>query len=1371
MRIGVTVEAENGFEDLMVDCDDSTTVEELERSLHVYLGRHVRLPGARRDPACRTVVNGARFGGVGRRRAQSRARWQLHVVSGPDCGLVWDLVQGEHVVGRSGGICWDDPAMSRRHVALRVGSVVEVTDLGSAHGTSVEGTRCARGAWVTWPIGGMLELGTSVAILRERPPADGVWEDADPGWRRLLRPPRLPTRRQAAVIEFPELPRPPEKRALPAVALGVPLVVGIGIALALRRPEYLMFAAASPLMVLANHVGGRFGGARRHARAAAAYSVELEEAERRVEVAVGAEQAQLRDDLPDAAATLLSALLPGRRLWERRPGDCDFLRLRVGSADQPSRIQVSGGEPTVRDARLVPQSVDLASASVVGVVGDRSVVDGVLRWMLAQLAAHHAPGDLSLAFLGLDSPENWTWLHWLPHLRSATGGGEVAVGTDRGAIGERVSDLRHLIQLRRERATPQPPALVVVVRGWADVARAVDLRHIVDEGPHVGVHVLCTASVDSELPDQTQIVLSAGSRQTAYGSLMGKGRRVDPLLLERVSPRWAERFARALAPFQDATDDGRSAVPERADLLQHQPRPSEISSAWAANPRHTSVMLGAAEQGPLTLDLRRDGPHALIAGMTGSGKTELLQTLILGLALGSHPQWLNFVLIDYKGDSAFQECGRLPHTVGKVTDLNPALVRRALTSLRAELDRRKALLADAGVVDVDAYYEVWCREPHRAPLPRLVLVIDEFAELARELPDFVDGLVSIAQLGRSLGVHLILATQRPSGVLSPAIRANTNVRIALRVADPADSADVLGVPDASLIPAGKPGRGYLRLGAHPATEFQAARVAGSQGPDEPVSRREPLISSLTWSAARETASPRVAGGSACDPAALVDAVRTAAEGVAKPRRPWLDPLPTQLLWSRRQRRSTTSPLQLPFGVTDLPAVQRQEIACFDLERDGHLYVIGASRSGRSQTLLVLAAAIAELTDPAAIHVYGLDGSGGDLKALTSMPHCGAVVARHETERVGRLLARLIEELDRRQASPAVGGGDPPRPRLVLMLDRWEGFASTFMDVGGHLDAVMRLLREGAGAGIHLVITGDRSLLTNTRMSAITEAKYVLRMSDKVDYALAGLNAKQVGELPPGRCFGPGMHETQVFLLDVESTSSPPEDGPRPFRLDPLPTPVEVAEALALLPSSESRPAAIVAVGGDELTAFAPDLDSSTCFAVIGPARSGRSSVLMGAVESATLTGAEVLLVSPRRDSLRQVEARPGVLAAGSTVADVQASLNRSSGRPIVLAIDDVDQLDPSTDDILLAVARGQVHGVFLMVAGTAEGIGYGLRGWRAELRKASQGLLLSPRGVADGELIGARLSRDLVGGPIRPGRGLLLDRDGLLTPVATLRSR
>ena len=257
-------------------------------------------------------------------------------------------------------------------------------------------------------------------------------------------------------------------------------------------------------------------------------------------------------------------------------------------------------------------------------------------------------------------------------------------------------------------------------------------------------------------------------------------------------------------------------------------------------------MIGACYDGPFGVDLRQDGPHALIAGTTGAGKSELLQTMIASLACANRPDEMTFVLVDYKGGSAFKDCVHLPHVTGLVTDLDAHLTQRALASLSAELTRRERCWPPPGPRTSRNTPNAGGRQPRRpGPLPRLVIVIDEFASLVRDLPDFVTGLVDIAQRGRSLGIHLILATQRPSGVVSADIRANTNLRIALRVTDAAESTDVIDAPDAAQISRATPGRGYVRLGHASLVPFQAGRIGG-HGRDATARRGSALAGRPGW---------------------------------------------------------------------------------------------------------------------------------------------------------------------------------------------------------------------------------------------------------------------------------------------------------------------------------------------------------------------------------------------------------------------------------------------------------------------------------------------------------------------------------------------
>jgi S-DNA-T family DNA segregation ATPase FtsK/SpoIIIE len=407
---------------------------------------------------------------------------------------------------------------------------------------------------------------------------------------------------------------------------------------------------------------------------------------------------------------------------------------------------------------------------------------------------------------------------------------------------------------------------VLVVDGVRALRTTPGLTQVLQDGPAVGVYAVCADEQERFLPEACTATAVLTPDDESYLDLRRSGHEpVLGVLADQVTQALAEQAARSLAPLRDRSAEEDDAVlPDSVRLLEvlglPDPEPDAVRAGWQLGGRTTRVVLGSGLDGPFSLDLRSDGPHGLIAGTTGAGKSELLQTMIASLALANRPESLNLVLVDYKGGSAFKDCVDLPHTVGMVTDLDAHLVERALTSLGAELKLREHWLAEAGVKDLEDYLELQRREPSRPPLPRLLLVIDEFASMARELPDFVAGLVSIAQRGRSLGIHLLLATQRPSGVVSPEIRANTNLRISLRVTDAADSTDVLEAPDAARIPKSAPGRGFARLGSRrawcrsrPAGSADAGRACG------PTVAPVPFVTPTGWKQLGYAAPVRPAG--------------------------------------------------------------------------------------------------------------------------------------------------------------------------------------------------------------------------------------------------------------------------------------------------------------------------------------------------------------------------------------------------------------------------------------------------------------------------------------------------------------------------------
>ncbi|HEY6481283.1 MAG TPA: FtsK/SpoIIIE domain-containing protein, partial [Streptosporangiaceae bacterium] len=686
------------------------------------------------------------------------------------------------------------------------------------------------------------------------PPDAALTRSADGFSLDFNRPPRLLPPGRAATFTLPVPPPAHERRPLPLMMTALPLAMGVAMALLLHQVYLLAMAGLSPVMLVGSALSERRQGRKATAARQQEYAAHKARIEDDAASAVAAELAVLRTRCPDPGEVLSIATSPRRRLWERRRTDPDYLLLRMGTGDLPSNVHLT--DPTADEhlrtftwpLAAAPVTIPLTERGVIGLAGQGDSARAAGRWLVAQAATLHSPNDLWIYVLTDGAGKAcWEWVRWLPHCRPAADGEPAGrdaascaarVGNDAESVAARIAELLAIIATRQQArrdsarlADGRRPGrdIMVVLDGSRKLRTLPGVIQLLREGPEAGVYPVCLDGDERLLPAECQAVAVLepdGLRVQQMLTQTVAGARAD-----QVGPGWCTRLARALAPVRDVSqgeDDG--GLPDAARLLDvlgledaAASMADAIAVGWRTGGRSTVAVVGESYDGPFAIDIRRDGPHGLIAGTTGSGKSELLQTIIASLAVANRPDELTFVLVDYKGGSAFADCARLPHTVGMVTDLGPHLVQRALASLSAELTRREHLLAGAAAKDIEDYQ----RTADGGPLPRLVLVIDEFASLVRDLPDFVTGLVSIAQRGRSLGIHLLLATQRPSGAVSADIRANANLRIALRVTDPAESSDVIDAPDAAGIAKSTPGRAYVRLGHGSLVPFQAARAISS----------------------------------------------------------------------------------------------------------------------------------------------------------------------------------------------------------------------------------------------------------------------------------------------------------------------------------------------------------------------------------------------------------------------------------------------------------------------------------------------------------------------------------------------------------------
>jgi DNA segregation ATPase FtsK/SpoIIIE, S-DNA-T family len=1338
----------------------------------------------------------------------------VRVVAGPGAGSVTRLGAGEFTLGADPA---GDPATAVAACTVALDATVQVRALPGAGADLDRQPLTAEPA--QWPPGAQLRIGPSLLEAHPERAPDAVIDPAPDGeWLNYNRPPRILAPERRTSFTVPAEPRPTESSPLPWVAAGLPAMFGVLMATLFHNPLYLLVAGMSPVVMLANGLTGRRQGRKSFRRRLAEHRAHLAAVEADIAAALAVEKTDRRQASPDAAELLITATDPRSRLWERRRTDPDHLLVRVGTADLCSRVRVEDrGELEHRRAgdRVapdVPVAFSVAAAGVVGVAGPGDWPRLVARWLVGQLAVLQSPRDLQVYLLtDSDGERCWDFASWLPHLRPALGQDAlVLAGVDAETLGRRVAELTELVGARRRSRLDArsgtlfaDPDILVVLDGARRLRALPGVVTLLQDGPAVGVYCLCVDSDERTLPEECAAVVLGGPGRDA---VLRRQRSPDVtgIRADDVDPGWYDRVGRALSPLRDVSEtQGDSALPAAARLLDvlalPDPDAASIVSRWALSGRSTTAVVGVSLDGPFGLDLVAHGPHGLVAGTTGAGKSEFLQTLVASLAVANRPDAMTFVLVDYKGGAAFKDCAHLPHTVGMVTDLDSHLVERALTSLGAELTYREHQLAAAGAKDLEDYLDYAARRGDLAPIPRLLIVIDEFASMARELPDFVSGLVNVAQRGRSLGIHLVLATQRPSGAVSPEIRANTNLRVALRVTGPGESSEVIDAPDAATISAATPGRAYARLGHSSLLPFQSGRVGGRRPAGTAGTRvREPVLRRLRWADVGRPAptAPAPAGDTdvATDLSVLVAAIRAAGErlGVPAQRRPWLPPLPQNHVVTPARPGGAVDIAPFEWALQDLPAEQRQAPARIDLASFGHLYVVGAPRSGRSQALRTVAASAASAASCADLHVYGLDCGNGALLPLAKLPHAGAIVQRTETERAVRLLSRLHEEVLRRQELLGQGGfadvteqrraaaGHERLPHLLLLLDRWEGFVGTLgeHDAGALTEKVHTLLREGASVGLHLVVAGDHSLLSG-RMAALCDDKILLRLTDRTDFSLAGLNYRKLPEtIPPGRGYraGGGV-ETQVALL-ADDPSGPAQvaaltalagrlgererDVPRaqrPFRVAVLPKNLLLDQAWAFLPAAGERPMwAMIGVGGDDLVAVGADLgrDRPT-FLVAGPSRSGRSTALCVLAESLLRNGTELVVAAPAPSPLRDLAGRPGVRAVvtgDAPTAEVLAPLLDPDGTDVVLVVDDGEVLrDAPAGDYLRAYVRGAAaNRRGLILGGNAAEVGGGFTGWQVDVKKNRRGALLCPQNLTDGDLVGVRVPRSSLSSHVTPGR-------------------
>ncbi len=1017
------------------------------------------------------------------------------------------------------------------------------------------------------------------------------------------RPPRLQPAPIGGEIQIPAPPKSPDEHArslllslLPFSSLlimgGFYLIIGANTG---RSPLYtiplLAMGIVSAVTSLLTYSYQKQLQRKRFFEARRDYHRQLDKREARLQAAHDVQLAINRRKYP--GADVIPSLIESRHdfLWSRRIADDDFGWVRLGVGDIPSNVIVQSPDPDL-EALDIQRAVDLSFKY--RLVRDTSVTLNLLQWgamgivgsradllpftyaVLAHLTTEYAPTDVSLYIFSSRAVYlDWSWARWLPHTSQFQKGGfPDYLAFDPEASRDLLNRLnrrleeRHAALENTEGELGDTSLIVVLVDETSSIRDELAYRSLLSSR-QAGIITLSMVNDAEDVPGECNgVVTVLGHAFRVH--LTGPEGIVIEGTADALSRAQAEMIARKLTNYRLPQLGASQRIPTRLDFLQMFGNAAsiealDIPTRWNRLPKDGRLPFpapigGDSYSSQLSLDLSENvhGPHGLVAGTTGAGKSELLQTIVCALAVEHHPYFLNFLLIDYKGGATFGFFEHLPHTTGLITNLDKAEALRALEAIKSEIRRRQQFLREQGAQDITDYHKrldgCAALPADWKPLPHLLIIIDEFAELKTDLPNFLHELVSTVRVGRSLGIHLILATQRPSGHITAEMAANLQFRICLRVQSPDASREVLLRPDAAYLPVDVIGRAYFQVGTD-TRQFQVA-YSGMKYKEREESdqdrlattinlRRFERVRSVTSADEGEIHTPDSGNDAPARKFAMVLTDRLS-DVYEATRLSELDPvllpsLPARFslddirqftdqdsAWSWDGTTWRDDPdwiawIEPPVGLIDDINSHTQPPLTVDFrDASGHLLIVGPPASGKSTFLRTLTLSLAQRCPPRQLEIYIVSMAGRNLDPLAALPHVGAVINAEESERLARLLHRLQDVRQQRRSQFALLHAeslehhnsrvpqDQRQPAIVILIDNFLQLRETYP---AEMETIVGLMQDGRAYGIHFVLTSPSPQVPVSILNLVSQ-KLVLPFSEKLDYQhLIGRSDRELASRP------------------------------------------------------------------------------------------------------------------------------------------------------------------------------------------------------------------------------------------------------------------
>lgn len=826
-----------------------------------------------------------------------------------------------------------------------------------------------------------------------------------------------------------------------------------------------------------------------------------------------------------------------RRLWNRMPTHSDFLhvRLGIGAVDLPAQIVTQKQKLSIIDDPLrdepdrlkgtysvvsdAPVTMNLRRESVVGILGgDEAAL--FAQGLLMQIAALHSYHDVRIAVLtDLNTCTEWTWARWLPHVFASEDREMRMVASSPAAVHEIMSHLSDVLNMRRsaeeesgdkqkEKEADESllplPHYVIFCTSPNLLENEPIMRQLLTS--HLGMTLVMIAPSLEFLPKECNFIFNVAAKPGMLHTSDGDTKQVD---YEYPNRNLLTSFSRNIAPLRVKDAAENAAIPTLVSFLDiYNVRRTEDLDVWRMwSENHTyeglrSIIGYTSGSHPFVLDIsdKYHGPHGLIAGTTGSGKSVMLQTYILSLALNYSPEQVQFILIDYKGGGMADPFLNLPHTAGIIDNLQGSrTISRALASLNGEIHRRERIFKAHDVSSINDYTQMFGSDPNEIKLPHLIIIVDEFAELKSEQPDFMRELVSASRVGRSLGVHLILATQKPSNSVSDEIWANSRFHLCLRVQTRGDSMEMLKRPDAAYIKG--MGRCFVQIGNDELFEQVQTSYSGlAYNPDEPRPEEMPQLLDESGQVVR-TAKRRKSAEEKRNEVTQMDAVlkrivEVAAEhGMDHSKPLWLPEMPPQIYFGDMQLYADqmvrggvycnpSEGVSFLLGMADDVMTQRYIPCMVNLTDNRNLMLVGIAGTGKTTAIQSMVASLCSRYDPAHLNIYILSLTSQTLGNLAAFPQVGDLLFENDVIEMQRFINMMFDESVRRAKLFAQASTDsfveynrgmeqkglPQEPAIVVFIDRFEQLKATFANNDFYTGRIHTLIREGSSRGIHFVVT-------------------------------------------------------------------------------------------------------------------------------------------------------------------------------------------------------------------------------------------------------------------------------------------------------------